>query len=175
MPGDFILSRTNAPLVGVAMQLLKQCRKVYIQGKDLGRNLLFMIKRSGAKDVPSFQSWLTDWANAEIARLVAKNPNAKTEHVQDKMEVLENFCEGRTSIEDVKSSIKEMFDEAEPNETHRITCSTVHASKGLERSRVWRLEKSFTIRPRTEEDAEQEKNVAYVSCTRSIDSLFLVK
>jgi superfamily I DNA/RNA helicase len=175
MPGDFILSRTNAPLVGVAMQLLKQRRKVYIQGKDLGRNLLFMIKRSGAKDVPSFQSWLTDWANAEIARLVAKNPNAKTEHVQDKMEVLENFCEGRTSIEDVKSSIKEMFDEAEPNETHRITCSTVHASKGLERSRVWRLEKSFTIRPRTEEDAEQEKNVAYVSCTRSIDSLFLVK
>lgn len=170
--GDFILSRTNAPTVKIAMQLLKQGRKCNIQGRDLGNALTYTIKRSKADSVVGFQSWLEEWANNEIARLSAKKRSY--EHITDKQECLEAFCYGEKDLSVVKSKITAMFDDAEPNETHRIILSTIHKAKGLERSRVWRLEKSFTCKPKTQDDVIQERNIQYVSATRAIDSLFLV-
>jgi superfamily I DNA/RNA helicase len=170
--GDFILSRTNAPCAKIAMRLLKEGRKCNIQGKDLGDSLLFMIKRSKAKSVVEFQSWLEDWKNAEIERLNAKKRDY--EHIVDKAETLESFCEGQRNIEDVKERISSMFSDAESNEEHRITISSIHKSKGLERDRVWLLESSFVVRPKTEEDIQQEKNVRYVAITRAKNQLNLV-
>lgn len=172
MPGDFVLSRTNAPCVKIAMSLLKQGRKCVIQGKDLGNNLVFMIKRSKAVSVAGFQTWLDEWANAEIERLTAKNKDY--EHITDKREVMEVFCNGETDLSVVKGKINAMFDEAEPNETHRVRISSIHKSKGDEANRVWRLESSFTCRPKTEEDQVAERNINYVSITRAINSLYLV-
>lgn len=171
--GDFILSRTNAPTVKIAMQLLKRGRKCNIQGRDLGRNLLYMIIRSKAESVAGFQTWLEEWKAAEIDRLSAKKRDY--EHIVDKAECLESFCEGERDLSAVKSKIAAMFDDSEPDETHRIILSTVHRAKGLERNRVFRLESSFTVKPKTEEDIQQERNVAYVSITRAKDSLFLVE
>lgn len=170
--GDFILSRTNAPTIKIAMQLLKQGRKCNVQGKDLGQSLSFMIKRSNAQSVAGFQSWLEEWASNEIARYTAKKRSY--EHIVDKKECLEAFCSGESNINVVKGKIKDMFDEAEPNETHRIMLSSIHKAKGLERSRVFQLQSSFTVRAKTEEDQEQEDHISYVSCTRAKDSLFLV-
>jgi DNA helicase-2/ATP-dependent DNA helicase PcrA len=170
--GDFILSRTNAPTVKIAMQLLKQGRKCCIQGKDLGSNLLYMIKRSGAKTVPEFQSWLDSWASAEIERLMSKGKTY--EQITDKAACLEAFCEGMSDLSGVRERIASMFDDTEANETHRVTLSTVHKAKGLERHRVWLLESSFVCKPKTEEDQIQERNVRYVAITRAKDSLFLV-
>lgn len=170
--GDFILSRTNAPTVKIAMQLLKQGRKCNIQGRDIGQNLLWMIKRSKAVSVAGFSAWLAEWANAESERLTAKK--CSIEHIVDKAACLDAFCEGQTSLEDVKKRISDMFDDAEPDETHRIILSTIHKAKGLERNRVFLLESSFTCKPKTEEDKIQEENVRYVSITRAKDSLFLV-
>lgn len=168
--GDAILSRTNAPTVKIAMQLLKAGKRCNIQGRDIGSGLLFMIKRSGAVSVSGFQSWLEEWKNAEIERLTAKKKDY--EYVVDKCDCLESFCEGQRDLEGVKAKIKDMF--ADETDASKIVLSTVHRFKGLERERVFRLEKSFVCRPKTEEDIQQEKNVEYVSCTRSKDSLFLV-
>jgi DNA helicase II / ATP-dependent DNA helicase PcrA len=172
-PGDAILSRTNAPTIKVALRLLANGRRCAIQGKDIGENLLFMIKKSKAKDVISFQSWLEEWAAAEIERLIAKKKDY--DHIEDMRDCLEVFCEGQRDILAVRAKIESMFDDIEHDDESKIIISTIHKFKGLERSTVWRLENSFTCRPKTEEEAEQERNIAYVSITRAKDRLLLVE
>lgn len=170
-PGDFILSRTNAPLMRYALKFLIEGRRCNIQGRDIGDNLLSMIRRSKAKDVLSFQKWLDDWATAEIERLTAKKRDF--EHIVDKQECFNALCEGRRDLNEVKGYIQDLFADKEDDES-RIILSTSHKAKGLERSRVWLLEKSFVVRPKTEEEREQERNIRYVSITRAKNFLFLV-
>ncbi|VVB77416.1 ATP-dependent DNA helicase Rep [uncultured archaeon] len=170
-PGDFILSRTNNPTVKVAMALLKQGRRCNIQGRDIGQGLLFMLRRSKAASVAGFQSWLDEWASAEIERLSAKKKSY--EHVEDKRACLESFCEGQRDLSQVKARIEDMFDDKD-DDTTRVILSSIHKAKGLERDRVYLLESSFTCRPKTEEEVEQEANVRYVGCTRGKNSLLLV-
>src|SRR5690606_32961420 len=45
-PGDFILSRTNAPLVRTCLQLIRERRPATIQGRDIGAGLIALIKKS---------------------------------------------------------------------------------------------------------------------------------
>lgn len=170
-PGDFILSRINAPLIGLAMNFLKQGRKCNIQGRDIGAGLLFMVKRSKAGDVDSFLSWLADWQQMEQERAVkSKRP---VEQIADKADCLRAFCEGTRDIVEVRRRIKDMFDDKE-EETDRIICSTIHRAKGLERDRVWLLESSFVIRPKNEDDERTERCCRYVAITRAKSVLNLV-
>jgi superfamily I DNA/RNA helicase len=173
--GDFLLSRINAPLVPLAMQFLKEGRKCNIQGNDLGANLLFMIKRSKTSNVADFCAWLEDWKSAEIERLTKKKKDY--EWIEDKAACLEAFCEGERSLEVVKEKIERLFDKDEDDQTkenNRITLSSCHKSKGLERERTWLLQSSFVCKAKTEEEKEQEDNVRYVSATRSKSELYLV-
>ena len=64
-PGSFILSRTNAPLVGTCLNLIKAGKRASVSGKDLGRNLTWMIKRSEAVSVSGFLDWLSTWESTE--------------------------------------------------------------------------------------------------------------
>lgn len=173
--GDFILSRTNAPMIKIAMQFLARGKKCNIQGKSIGDDLLFMIKRSRQKDVSSFQSWLSNWSNSECERLLAKNKNEDVSFVLDKVECLETFCQGTRDLTEVKNNIHAMFDDNETDEEHRIVLSSVHRSKGLERERVFVLEKTFTMKPKNEDEELAESNVKYVAFTRAKNSLFLVE
>lgn len=170
--GDFILSRTNAPLMGHALRLLIDGRRCNIQGKDLGVNLLGMIKRSKAKDVSSFLDWLQNWADTEVERLSAKKRSF--EHITDKKECFEVLCEGRRSLDEIKGYIRDLFDDKDEDE-NRIILSTIHKSKGLERNRVWLLNKSFVVKPKTDEEIEAERNIRYVGITRAKNSLFFVE
>ena len=169
--GDFVLSRTNAPLIGFAMNLLMQGRKCNIQGRDIGKGLLFMIRRSEALNVDSFLSWLAEWSAMECERLGKKN--RPTEHITDRAACMQSFCEGTRDIEEVKRRIKSMFDDAD-DDTSKVVFSTVHRSKGLERNRVWLLENSFVCKPKTPLEVKAEANLRYVAITRSRSSLFLV-
>lgn len=172
--GDFVLSRTNSPIIRIAMQLLAHHKKCNIQGKSIGDDLLFMIKRSKAKDVLSFQSWLQDWSSAEIERLTKKDRDADVSHITDRAECLETFCEGERELSAVRSNIEQMFDDNETDEEHRIVLSSVHRAKGLERDRVYLLEKTFVMKPKNEDEKIAERNVRYVAFTRPKNSLFLV-
>jgi superfamily I DNA/RNA helicase len=60
-PGDFILSRINAPLIKYCLKLLKLGIPANIQGRDVGANLSFLIKKSKKKTVKSFLDWLSKW------------------------------------------------------------------------------------------------------------------
>jgi DNA helicase II / ATP-dependent DNA helicase PcrA len=163
--GDFVLSRTNAPLVKHCMMFLRNKIPSEIQGKDIDKGLLFLIKKSKKTNLKEFIEWLDVWKNSEVNRLLEKKRSPA--FVYDKYECLLNLCEDAKTVSDVEDNIKEMFRDDDDNS--KVVFSTVHACKGLERSNVFVLEGSFRY-----SEEQEERNVRYVCLTRSKDTICFV-
>jgi len=166
--GDFVLSRTNAPLIKHCMALLKAGIPANIQGRDVGSNLQYFIKKSKAKTIVSFTAYVNTWREQEIKRLLAekKDPIATI----DKAECLLNLCEGTLTIKDLKETIEKLFNDTDDHA--KVIFSTTHKAKGLERDRVFVLTNTYRYGPGVE---GEEANLWYVAVTRSKNELYLVR
>lgn len=164
-PGDFVLSRTNAPLIKWCLALLKAHIPANIQGRDMGKTLFALVKKSKADDVNSFLSWLSEYESMEVERLVKAKRDPST--VSDKADCLRVLCEGTNSLDQVKSNLDTLFKDG--NDFDRVILSTTHKAKGLERDRVFMLRDTY--RP---SQGQEEANLAYVAYTRAKKELYLV-
>jgi len=176
--GDFILSRVNAPLVSVAMKLLRDGKRAKIAGRDIGQNLVNLVKkmaRGKASDsVPALIDKIGAWKDKESARLLPQlnrlSTRAAAENkmaaIADQAETLINIAEGATSVTEVINRINNLF--ADNIGRGVIVCSSVHKAKGLERNRVFLLDKTFRGGDR------EEENIRYVAITRAKTELVLV-
>jgi DNA helicase II / ATP-dependent DNA helicase PcrA len=164
--GDFILSRTNAPLIGLCMRFLRAGRKANIQGRDVGDSLAAFVKKSGARTVESLRDYVEGWRKKECARLSAKRRD--TQAVEDRAACLLELSDGAETIADVVARIEELFSDRAG--TDCIVLSSTHKAKGLERDRVWLLVGTYMRRPEV-----QEMNLYYVAVTRARRTLFLVE
>lgn len=164
-PGDFILSRVNAPLIKWCLALLKARVPANIQGRDMGKNLLAMIKKSNASTVDDFLSWLVDYENMEVERMnkIKRDPSV----IHDKVECLRTLCEGTRSLADVRANIDRLFKDGDDKD--RVILSSTHKAKGLERERVFMLNNTYKPGKNTE-----ESNLTYVAYTRAKRELYLV-
>jgi superfamily I DNA/RNA helicase len=164
-PGDFILSRVNAPLIKWCLALLKARIPANIQGRDMGASLTSLLKKSKAKDVDDFLAWLEDYREIEIERLAKSKRDSSV--IEDKVECLRTLCEGTRSLGDVKDNIENLFRDGD--DKNRVILSSTHKAKGLERDTVFML--SDTYRPAK---GVEEANLAYVAITRAKKELYLV-
>jgi len=163
-PGDFLLSRVNAPLLKWCLSLLKSGVPANIQGRDLGGTLMQMIKKSKCKKVESFLSWLKDWEEMEANRMVKAKRDPSL--IYDKAECFRVLAEGTNSLTDVKNNIDKLFHDGD--DKNRVILSSIHKSKGMERDNVFVLSK--TLRS----SSQEEKNLAYVAITRAKKNLYMV-
>jgi DNA helicase-2/ATP-dependent DNA helicase PcrA len=173
-PGCFILSRTNAPLIKICMALIRNGTKANIRGRDVGRQLQSLIKKSKKKQIPLFLKWLENWKDEEVARLREKNLNP--ENVLDRVECLTNLCDECSTLSEVSDKIGELFDDSDENNI--VILSTVHRAKGLERDDVFLLRCTFRVwfdQMDLIERPNEEANIAYVAATRAKKRLFIVK
>jgi superfamily I DNA/RNA helicase len=166
-PGDFILSRTNAPMIKYCMALLKAGVPANIQGRDVGANLLYFIKKSKAKTVNSFITYVNTWKEQEIERLLKEKRN--TDNCIDKAECLLNLCEGTLTIKDLKENIEKLFNDID--DANKVILSTTHKAKGLERDNVFILTGTYRYGPGV---TGEEANLYYVAVTRAKKKLYLV-
>lgn len=164
-PGDFILSRTNAPLISLCMLFLRQGRRANIQGRDVGVALKAFVKRANAPTVPMLRDYVEGWCKAECDRLAEKDRD--TQAVEDRAACVLALSEGAPSVDDVLGRIDRLFEDK--RDEGQIMLSTTHKAKGLERDRVWLLTWTYMKRA-----GEQEKNLYYVGVTRAKQTLFLV-
>jgi DNA helicase-2/ATP-dependent DNA helicase PcrA len=175
-PGDFILSRANAPLVPLCLGFLREGRRAAVQGRDVGAALAALVKKSAAGtnlpvDAPltlgveALLDWVTAWGVRESDRLRKKD--ADTSAVEDKVATVEALCDGAKSVQEVLSRIEALF--SDQDDAGRIVLSTTHKAKGLERDRVYMLRDTYLRR-----DSEEERNLAYVAVTRARKQLFYV-
>lgn len=169
-PGDFILSRSNAPLVSLTLQFLAAGRPAHMLGRDIGDELLKAITKSKAETVDDLLYWVDDWAEKQAARLMRKGKNP--DPPRDQAECLAAIASGEPSVDAVSTKVRRLFDE-EAGDDERITLSSTHKAKGLERDRVWLLRNTYLKRS-PYLDPEEEKCLYYVATTRARTDLRLV-
>lgn len=164
-PGDFVLSRTNAPLVSLCLEWIALGKRATIAGRDVGAGLLALIDKLDAPDVGTLRQRVEVWANQEIMRLTRaeRDPQA----VEDKRDCLLTLSDAVRSVEEVKVRISALF--SDTSTVSQIVLSSTHKAKGLERDRVWMLADTYNRRPSVE-----ESNLFYVAVTRAKRDLRMV-
>lgn len=177
-PSNFILSRTNAPLVSIAMKLLRLGKRTRIAGRDIGTGLKTLIRKFRARSVPDLLAKISAWEKRDVARTtiqlnVATNGRkrtlqAKIDGIIDQAEMLSSLADGARNVEEVIDRVDALFTDDGLGDAGIITCSSVHKAKGMEADKVYVL--TDTLRDHNQE----ERNIAYVAITRAKNTLVYV-
>jgi DNA helicase-2/ATP-dependent DNA helicase PcrA len=170
LPGDFVLSRTNAALVVPCLDLIRAGKRAYIKGSEIGKAALALVEKLGVcTDLAVLKKKLGKWLMEALAKIGEGCSNAdvnKRGRVHDQYDVVDAFIEGSDSYKALLSNIRSTFADAPKDEA--IMCSTVHKAKGLEAPNVFLIVDTFR-RSSVEED-----NICYVAATRAKKGLRLL-
>jgi len=167
-PGDYVLSRTNAPLISVCLSFLKRDIPAALAGRDMAKTLSTLARRSKKTTAKQLRAWLTNHLQSEKDRLEVEGYDQRYEYIKDKVHCLLALSEGMGTVDDVINRIQKIF--SDTDDKNVILCSTVHKAKGLERDKVWMLRNTFNI----ENSGGQERNIYYVAVTRAHKHLVFV-
>jgi DNA helicase II / ATP-dependent DNA helicase PcrA len=178
--GDMVLCRTNAPLISHAFRFIRNDRRVKIQGRNIGDNLVSLVNKSKATRVDDLLSWTEDYRNTEIARVNnSKRPSEnQIQVIHDRSDCIKYLCEGEKLVSAVIERIKNLFEDIDGTKKNSfILLSSVHRAKGLEAKRVCILHPELLPFPYAKLDWErqQERNLQYVAYTRAMSELVFVK
>lgn len=166
--GDFILSRTNAPLIGHCLDFIKAGKRATILGRNIGKSLGSLVEQSKAEDVPALVRYVEAWADREAQRMLKRDVEAPVGHIYDRRDCLKALAEAVDTVEGVRRRIDELFGDGDPLDC--IALSSTHRAKGLERDRVWMLRDTY-LRGKSQE----ERNLFYVAATRAKRELRFVR
>lgn len=180
---DFILCRTNAPLISYAMRLLRMRKPVRIQGREFGRELIDLVKRlanatdsEGKRQIADMLYLLDDYYVEQMERLQRRKFNSEAMQIAltDKVQSIKALLEDSGSVEETIRDIETLFDDSR---TDCILFSSIHRAKGLEANRVFFLKHDTCPHPMAKTDWQraQEWNLRYVALTRAKNVLVLVK
>jgi DNA helicase-2/ATP-dependent DNA helicase PcrA len=156
-PGDFVISRKNAPLIGLCLGFLAANKPATIAGRDIGAGLLALVDRSKATSVLDMLAFVEDWRRTEADRLAVRGRD--TQVVEDKADCIAALAEGAADVAEVRARIAALF--TDKDDSQRIVCTTTHKAKGLERQRAWILADTFSG------GTIEEDNLWYVAITRA--------
>jgi DNA helicase-2/ATP-dependent DNA helicase PcrA len=172
-PGDMVLCRFTAPLVGLCMQLLGAGKRSCVLGRDIEAGLMRLVKRfDRAKDLPTFWLRLNTY-ELEAAERYADNP-MRLAAVYDRCEALRVIGAKCRTLEELKGKLHALFGE---KDAATVVCSTVHKAKGLEADRVWIVKPEclpYLAKASQEWQVQQERNLLYVAVTRAKEELYFV-
>jgi DNA helicase-2/ATP-dependent DNA helicase PcrA len=179
-PGDFVLSRTNAPLIKGCISALSRGIPATVVGRDIGADLLKLAKSFKAQDLETFYDRLDAWRDKQIAKIERKFPVNETaiEAVRDRAACLEALADAVDTIDALYARCESLF--TDTKSTARVEFSTAHKAKGRETERVFLLRDTF-LRSRFNRATgewvappQEEENVIYVAITRAKDELVYV-
>lgn len=181
--GDMILCRLSAPLVKLCMKYIGSGVKAYVKGRDIGTNLINIIKKTNRKQIKDVEERLQKELNRIIGKVVAKQKCTEKEakesdvyrNYEDKVQAISVLSEGLQTAKEVIDRIDTIFSDGNKA---GICLSTIHKSKGLESDRVFIIcEDKLYFKPCMNVPwmAEQERNLVYVAYTRAKHYLGFVK
>lgn len=173
--GDMILCRNTFPLVRLCISYLAHGVKASIMGKDIGANLINMVKNTRETFMTEVFKKLKKELNKVESNICMKknvSPEEARETMtyqsyKEKIDVIEILSKELEKSHEVISKIQSIFSD---DDNEGIILSTIHKSKGLEKDRVfivheelmpskWCLEIDWML--------EQEYNLMYVAYTRA--------
>jgi superfamily I DNA/RNA helicase len=177
LPGDLVLCRVNAELLGVAYKLLKAGIKAVVRGRDIGQGLNKLIDRavkkvgdSSISEVLKAACGLTTDEVCKYSAIPHNRGQARAANAQDRYACLTELAMDAQNTSELRGVITRLFadfdDDGKPN--NAVVLGTVHRTKGLEADRVWVLRPDLIPHPMAKQkwEQEQEYNLAYVAVTR---------
>lgn len=183
---DMVLSRINAPLIGLCFRLLRERKKAYVQGREIGEGLIgFARKLLGIKEkarlvtsgnsVDTLLYRLEEYHEAESRRIGQRKRPAEEAQaaLDDKRDCILAFADVAVTLEDFQRDIENLFTD---DTREGIRLSSCHKAKGLESQRVYLIRPDLVPHPmaKTGWQIIQERNLGHVACTRAIDSFTYV-
>lgn len=172
-PGDFMLSRTNAPLARTCLAILRQGKRAKIAGRDLAAGLIKLISNlgRGGATLDVFRVRLEGWREREVARALAAKRQARADLVADQADMIAEIARDAQTVDGLIAFIRRLFDDSD--DEPRVVCSTIHRAKGLEAGRVFVLQETLdAMRPSTPLEEAEEANLKYVAITRARRELY---
>lgn len=171
-----VVCRVNAPIITLVFSLLKRNIVANIQGRDIGQNLIALIKKLGGETLADMLTNLETYEAAENIKLskLRYGADEKMVALQDKCDCIRIMADGFQTIDQVISKIEELFKDSK--DKNAILLSSVHRSKGLEADKVYIIRPDLLPHPKLVEKSmgEQEFNLHYVAITRAIKNLIYV-
>jgi superfamily I DNA/RNA helicase len=174
--GSMILCRRNAPLIKPCLQLIKQGRKAIVKGRNIGEQLVEMVKKCKSESSASVVDEVRESVEKKIGNILSrKTVNvAAVEQLQDSLDVIEVIAEDCSTRNEIENKINIIFSES----TKGITLSSIHKAKGLEADEVSIIDYDNVRMKRdnmTQEMSDQESNLEYVAITRAKKKLNLIR
>lgn len=176
VPGDLILCRFTAPLVGTCLELILQGIPAKVRGREIGENLA-RLADIGEANWPKFCAVISDLMGTEIVELRDSDKDDSADAVQDNLDCLlaiyNHFGKECKTLAKFIDKIESLFSDS----SSPVTLSTIHRSKGDEADNVFILAcNALPYRRDGMQDwqVKQEDNLAYVALTRAKQSLVLV-
>lgn len=175
---DAILCRNTKPLVATAFQLIKRGIPCHVEGRDIGAGLIKLIERfSSTKSLSTLRDRMTAYKEQQMQKLIAKGKETQAQSIEDKIDTVLVIADSCGHIDELKSKIQSMFQDAEGERKPTLTLSTVHKSKGREFQRVFLMGENIYMPSsyaRQDWQLEQERHLQYVAYTRAKSELVLV-
>jgi superfamily I DNA/RNA helicase len=169
--GDMVLCRTNAPLVPVALKLIKVGKKAQIRGRDIGAQLANLVRRAKCSTIVDLLAWLADWKSTKVRLAVAaKKSDTTIQAIEDQADTLTAIAEDCTTPAECLEKIQALFEDQRAG----VCLSTVHKAKGLESHTVYLLGNMAGPWAKSPAEIEQERNISYVATTRAMHRLVRV-
>ena len=180
--GTAVLCRLTAPLVSLCYDLIARRIPSKILGRDLGAGLIALIRQQGkgCSTLTHLRARLEQYRAKELEHWMELQRPEKAMQVDDKVtsifRVIEHLGAGE-SIDALVEEIAFLFSNDANDGKSGVVLATVHRSKGLEWPHVIIIRPDMLPLPWAKRDwqREQERNLAYVACTRSKLSLTYVE
>ncbi len=171
-PGDFVLSRLNAPLVSLTLRLLRNGVRARMAGRDIGAGILSILKRCKVEaHTPVWQALgsVDAWERKMTTRYASFGELQLVDQTRDQADMLRALMEDADSMREVMANCDHLFTD-DPDASF-VVCSSIHKAKGLEAQKVYLLWDSLYRRG----DNIEERNLEYVATTRAISYLGIVR
>lgn len=172
---DMILCRNTMPLVKLCYKFLRQGIKATVQGKDIGINLVNLIKSTKKHDVVDMINILKSDSEKILKNLMNKHGLLEKEAKEhqtfesfvEKIDIISILSGSCDDTEDIIKNIQSIFQDKSKD---GIKLSTIHRSKGLESDRIFLIQPNSLPSKRSMKSPElmkQEYNLQYVAITRA--------
>lgn len=182
--GDMVIARNLRPLVDAFFQLLELGKKCTIVGKELEKGLLQIIgningETSTQELIENILPNKLASKKQELIRLGYSNPTVHPKYVayEEKVKVISKIASKCVNLDEVENAIESIFSD---QSIAPIKLLTIHKAKGTEADNVFLIEKyegkdlipnQYAV---TKEQLVQEKNLRFVSYTRSKKKLIKI-
>ena len=184
-PGNFIICRNNAPIVGMAYKLIKNKIPAKVLGRDIGEGLIRLIRKLDQDgSLVEMMTALVEWQSHQLELAHRKNPDdvRSKDSINDRFECISILATNPDikTVAELITTIDMMFanaaEEKEAVSPNRVTLSTIHKAKGLEAETVFILDRHLISPPwiRQEWEFTQERNISFIALTRSKDRLIFI-